>query len=329
MQFGQKKFLINELQAGDAAEALKSQLIRAKPQYLEAGYVLPAPLYLYLERNQKFLAFRGPLHLLSETEVNQISHFIKTGQCYFPKYVEILFSFHGLAERTIHHLFELEVLIEPHSKLEALRGIRWPEFDPHLHAKVAVELSQLFQLGLLDENAKRDIEIDSYLVLHFAQDLLRKCVDKQERARLRELFDASVDRFECFLYVSSHLIFFSILLGNLRKPSLQNLYTELFRFISGWTPVEGEEIPWKSTSSLPAIDPLYLELLQWLTKRFYTSTWKPIQVQELKKWNSRAAQILLGRIEFVRNNSIGIQDEPVQVAQQISKYLSENPEGAA
>lgn len=206
MDFNRKKL------PREAAEKL-----RARPIHQIQPYVLmPAPVYAFLNLNEKFVSVKAPLDFFIPDELEQLA---SLHQLYFPEFVDSLEPFKS-AGRNVRKLLNLwqnsrSVLAPAAYELaDAILKIVGPLWSPH---------------G----------EIEPFFIAIFNNELL----DPLSNQQLVEARDRSIDLFEDALIISSWAVFLALHLGYTDLPFLESLRSRIFKDVSMGKSSSSEYVP--------------------------------------------------------------------------------------
>lgn len=216
MEFSRKKL------PREAAEKMRPCPIHQLQPYV----LMPAPVYAFLNLNEKFVSVKAPLDFFIPDELEQIA---SLHQVYFPEFVDTLEPFKS-AGRGVRKFLSLtqnsrsELIPAAYELADAVLKIIGPLWSPH---------------G----------EIEPFFIVIFANELL----DPLSSQVLVEARDRSVELFEDAIMISSWAIFLALHLGYTDLLFLESLRSRIFKDVSTGKSSFSEYVP---------LDELYSEALR-------------------------------------------------------------------
>ncbi len=250
-----------------------SELRRCPIESVAPFALMIAPAYVYLKRNEKFVAVKAPLDFFAPDELQKMRPY---ENFFFPQFVDQALPFRDAAVSIKTMLNWKSPVAETKSK----------SFSALALPPTPYEISDA-ALKILGPLWGRNKWIETFFVCVFANeicDLLPRemCVAAREQ---------SIERFEKALFVSSWQVFMACYLGYLNLDFLNRLRLNTFENI--FAIYQSEELPEVRLRS--ELDELLFELLNQLK----TNRFERIELGELGLWESRVGQKLQARLDRV------------------------------
>jgi hypothetical protein len=171
---------------------------------------LVAPVYVYLQQNQKFVAIKAPLHYFLPEELQKLKPY---KNFYVPEFVDSVLPYQRAGEsvRTLLSLVQK-------SPVQTQNGVELAEIPPPQHE---IDHAVLHLIGTLwNPGAK----VEPFFLHFFASEV---CVPISEKLWTTS-HDEDIERFELALLRSSTVVFLALHLGYCQRESLTRLRDESF-----------------------------------------------------------------------------------------------------
>lgn len=275
MEFTQRK-----LPRSDAGKLKRSSIDSIKPFAL-----LLTQVYVFMKRNSKFLAVKGPLDFFTQEELERMRPF---GTLFLPDFVQVALPFRDAAKsvrltlswrpRLSHAADENGTVTYPEVAL--------PPAPYELSDAVLKIIGPLWGAGGV---------IEPYFVTVFSHEVC----DALPPAWMKKLRDADHLRFEDSLFVSSWAVFLALHLGRCDLGYLSRFRAQVFA-------AAFPEVP--SEVDLGKMDADSQELLEIARQTFVDPT-APLKIDTFDDRPERVAQMIAGRFrrvltEFIRKDRI-------------------------
>lgn len=275
------EFTRRKLPRSDAGKLKRSSIDSIKPFAL-----LLTPVYVFMKRNAKFLAVKGPLDFFTKEELERVRPF---GTLFLPDFVQVALPFRDAAKSVRLTLSWRPRL--PAATTEDGNGVSYPEVAlppaPYeLSDAVLKIIGPLWGAGGV---------IEPYFVTVFSHEVC----DALPPAWMKRLRDADHLRFEDTLFISSWAVFLALHLGRCDLGYLSRFRAQIFA-------AAFPEVP--SEIALGEMDAESRDLLALAQSTFVEPT-AELKVEHFDQREERVAQMIAGRFrrvmgEFVRKDRI-------------------------
>ncbi len=188
-----------------------AQLRPLQPNTMQPYALLPAPVYVFLRRNEKYVSVKGPLDFFSDEELERYS---SAGTLFFPDFIDSVLPFQSAAVRVRSVLS-----IQPRDRQGSGTG---KIFNVPM-ALSSYEVSDAV-LRLVGPLWGRSISLEPFFSVIFVDELC-EAIPATRLIAAREL---NVEAFEHAILSSSLLIFLALHLGWCDLPYLNDLRVRSF-----------------------------------------------------------------------------------------------------
>lgn len=252
--------------------------------------LLYAPAYLFLEKNQKYISFKGPLDFFSEADLKHAEPF---GIVYFPIFLNSLKPLIALAAKVKKVLQKkIELMWQPRGDI--------PRRIQSTPVPYSVANESLKVLGpFWAERAQGNFGPESYQVCIFINELC----DPLPSGDLLALREENVASLEVGVYLSSWVTFFALQLGYLELTFLSELRQEVFKgsLTQSWDLLGGGEL-----ADLVTVTQEFLSILSQSGQGAQGEATKFQNGSFFEKRHDALSQKLAARLRRVRREALNV-----------------------
>ena len=200
MQFSHKKLAKDKI----------SSLRRVPISVCEPSVILLTPVYVYLPKNQKFVAIKAPLEFFSKAELEKLSPF---ENFYLPDFIDLIAPFQRAGE-SVSELLKVKVRLKLASNMGPVQ-VELPTSQHETSDSILRLTSSLWGAGA---------RIEPFFLIFFANEICGLLPEKV----LRQAADNNLEDFELSLLQASVAVFLALQMGWSERAFLTSLRNFFF-----------------------------------------------------------------------------------------------------